>query len=66
MVLADYGVALPVAYAALLIHNLRTLVNADSVLDCASALLTTRVTFPARLLAAQVPPQAVVVKLVVA
>ena len=57
MVLAVYGVALPVAYAVLLIHNLRTLVNTDSVLDCTSALLTTRVTFPARLLAAQVPTQ---------
>src|SRR4030065_1478781 len=57
MVLADHGVALPVAYAVLLIHDLRTFVNADTVLDRAPAFLPARVTLPVRLLATQVPPQ---------
>jgi len=54
MVLADHGVAFPVAYAAFLIGNPRAFVNAEPVLDRAPALLTARVTFSA----AQVLPQA--------
>jgi len=58
MVLADYGVAFPVAYAAFLVGNPRAFVNADPVLNRAPALSTAHVTFSVGFLAAQVLPQA--------
>lgn len=57
MMFANHGVTLPVADRILLIHNLRTLVNAHPVRDGAPRRLPTGLSLVAGLLTAQVPPQ---------
>ena len=54
---ANDGAALPVTDATAFIHQGGALLDADTVLECASALLATGVTLATRLFAAQVTDQ---------
>ena len=53
MIPADYSVTFPITHTCFLRNDLRTLVNADTVLDRATSLLPACITFAARFLAAQ-------------
>src|SRR5688572_27401781 len=53
VILADNGITFPVTHTRLLVHDFRTFINADSVLDHASPLLPARITLAAWFLASQ-------------
>ena len=57
LILADDGVAFPVAKPYFLSHDVGPLVNADAVLDGTTALVATGIALALGLLAAQVPNQ---------
>ena len=52
VVLADHSVTFPITHTCFLRNDLRTLINADTVLDRATSLLSACITLAARFLAA--------------
>jgi len=64
MILADDGIAFPVADTRLLINYFRAIINADTVFNHATSLLPTRVTLAALFLATQVTAKVAAVTLV--